>query len=236
DTLVEPVLKNAAVPVFLKWRTGALEKMGDIDGEMAAATAAYLRSDEVKELLAAPVAKWMKPVAARLEEKTIPICVKYSVPYTALSLMSSLDASQLELELDAKKVFAVNEISWLINAIISVLVGLLCGGGGVALIAGGLPGIIAGAAVSLLLLFLGKDAMQEAVLSADIPLFMRKAIPEKFFENRAQQIEEKVSAQLYESLLGEAGEEMRERLIGEISGQIESCLIKMAKIVEIPLG
>lgn len=236
DVLVEPILKNAAVPVFLKWRAGGLERIGDIDGEMTDAVAEYLRSNEIKALLAAPIAKWMKPVAAALEEKTIPICVNHGVPYTALSLASSLDATELEVRVDARSVFAVEEITWLINTIISVLVGLLCGGSGVALIAGGLPGIIAGAAVSLLVLFLGKDAVQGAVLSADIPLFLRKAIPAKFFDARAEQIKEKVKEQLYETLQGEAGDEMRQELTDEISGEIENCLTKMAEVVEIPLG
>lgn len=236
DALVEPILKNAAVPVFLKWRSGQIEKMGDIDAEMTDAVAEYLRSSEVKSLLAAPIARWMKPVAARLEESTIPICVRHGVPYTALSLMSSLDATEFEVKVDARRVFAVEEITWLINAIISVLVGLLCGGSGVALIAGGLPGIIAGAAVSLLVLFLGKDAVQGAVLAADIPLFLRKAIPAKFFDARAEQIKEKVKEQLYDTLREGAGDDMRAQLIGEISHEIESCLSKMAEVVEIPLG
>ena len=236
DALVEPVLKNAAIPVFLKWRSGGIDRICDIDPEMTEAISAYLHTDEAKKLLAAPIARWLKPVAAALEEKTIPICLEHGVPYTALSLVSGLDASGIELNVDARSVFAVEEITWTINAIISLLVGMLCGGSGVALIAGGLPGIFAGAAISLLALVLGKDAMQEKVLTADVPPILRRAVPAKFFDSRAGQIKESVQQKLYESLLGSGGDAMRERLISEISGEIDGCLSKMAEVVELPLG
>ncbi|MEG2524200.1 MAG: Hsp70 family protein [Oscillospiraceae bacterium] len=236
DVLVEPILKNAAVPVFLRWRSGEIEKLNDIDAEMTEMISVYLRSDEVKTLLCTPIARWMKPIAARIEERTIPICVRHGVPYTALSLSGGLSVDDLDVRVDARSIFAVDEITWLINAIVSVLVGLLCGGGGIALIAGGLPGVIAGAAVSLLILFLGKEAVQGAVLSADIPLFLRKVIPQKFFDSRTEQVEEKVREQFYDNLNDAHGDEIRDQLVDEISGEIERCLTQMAEVVEIPLG
>ncbi len=236
DILVEPILREAAIPVFLKWRSGGIETLAGIDDEMTTAIDAYLRTDEVKTLLSKPIAKWIKPVADALEELTIPICVAHDVPYTALSLSSYLNVSDIEVRVDSRNVFAFEEITWLINAIISVLVGLLCGGSGIALIAGGLPGIIAGAAISMLILLLGKNKVQGAVMNANIPAVLRRAVPRKFFESRFGQIEEKVKRTLYENLQTEHADVIRERLTGDISSEIELCLTKMAQVVEIPLG
>ena len=47
---------------------------------------------------------------------------------------------------------------------------------------------------------------------------------------------EQVKDNLYETLEKEKNEEITDRLVGEISAQIEECLSKMAKVVEIPLG
>ncbi|MEG1651478.1 MAG: Hsp70 family protein [Oscillospiraceae bacterium] len=235
DELVEPILKNAAIPIFLNWRSGGIERLSEIDGEMSGAIDTYLRSDEVKELLAQPIARWIKPVADELEEKTIPICVKHDIPYTALSLTSFMSVSEINIKVDSKNVFAFNEISWLINAIISVLVGILCGGGGVALIAGGIPGIIAGTAISMIVLLIGKNKVQSAVMSAKIPLVMRRVIPKKFFDSRIDQIKEKVKETFYQNLQTEHNEAIRARLTGDISSEIEMCLTKMAEVVEIPL-
>ena len=65
---------------------------------------------------------------------------------------------------------------------------------------------------------------------------LRRAVPAKFFDSRAGQIKESVQQKLYESLLGSGGDAMRERLISEISGEIDGCLSKMAEVVELPLG
>lgn len=236
DTLVEPILENAAVPVLLRWRNGGIKTVNEIDGELTEAIEQYLKTDEVRELLSEPVSRWIKPVSAQLEEKTIPICVRHGVPYTALSLASYFELDGVELGVSAKNVFAVEQISWMINAIISVVVGLLCGGGGIAIIAGGLPGIIAGVAISMLALFLGKNMMQDAVLSSDIPMFLRRMIPKKFFSSRIGQIKEKVSETLFENLSREQNNRILGGLVGEISTEIEGCLMHMAEVVEIPLS
>ncbi len=235
DALTGPVLENAAVPVFERWRSGEIKTLEEIDPILTEAIASYLRTDEVRSLLAAPAAAWVKPVASALEEKTIPICVRHGVPYTALSLVSYLSVADVSISIDAKNVFAMDEITWLINGIISVLVGLLCGGSGVALVASGFAGIMAGVLVSLLILFLGKNKVQSAVMSADIPLMLRKTIPKGFFTTRAKQIRERVAQSLYENLSSDKGEEITENMVGELSGQIEECLTRMAQVVELPL-
>ena len=64
------------------------------------------------------------------------------------------------------------------ESIISVLVGLMCGGGGVVLITEGPVGIAIGIISSLLLFavahVLGKDAMDQKIREADLPLFVRR--------------------------------------------------------------
>jgi hypothetical protein len=236
ETMVEPILEHVALPISERWRSGEIEKLADIDPIMQKEIDAWLHTDEARGLLMKPVAKWLKTVAYELEEYTMPICVKHNVPYSSLSLNSFLSMSDIEINVEAKNLFAVEEITWLIDATISIVVGLLCGGGGVALIANGLPGIIAGAVISLLILALGKDKMQEMLLNSNIPAPVRKVIPRSYLKARLDTISKQVKNNLYEKLEQEKNEEISSRLIKEISVQIESCLTKMAEVVEIPLG
>ena len=236
ETMVEPILEHVALPISERWRSGEIEKLADIDPIMQKEIDAWLHTDEARGLLMKPVTKWLKTVAYELEEYTMPICVKHNVPYSSLSLNSFLSMSDIEINVEAKNLFAVEEITWLIDATISIVVGLLCGGGGVALIANGLPGIIAGAVISLLILALGKDKMQEMLLNSNIPAPVRKVIPRSYLKARLDTISKQVKNNLYEKLEQEKNEEISSRLIKEISVQIESCLTKMAEVVEIPLG
>ena len=236
ETLVDPILENAALPVIERWRLGEIDRLSDIDDEMQKEIDAYLHTEEARTLLAKPIAAWLKPVSYALEEHTVPICVRHGIPYRALSLNAYLSSADIEIKVDSRDIFAVEEITWLIDTIISILIGLLCGGSGIAMIASGLPGLVAGTVISLLVLAFGQKHMQDALLKARIPVPMRKLMPESMFSGRMNRISKEVREQLYENLENEKSEVITERLIREISDQIEKMLTRMAEVVEIPLG
>ena len=236
DTMVDPILQNAAVPVFERWRSGEIARLRDVDKALQSEIESYLRTDEAHSLMMKPVAQWLMPVAGELEEYTVPICVKHHVPYRALSLQSYLTASDINIKIDAKNIFAVDEITLLIDSIISLLIGLLCGGSGVALISSGPTGILAGAVISLLVLLLGKNKMEDVLLDADIPKPLRKMVTKHSLQSRLGSVGADVRRSLYESLENDFNEEISARMIDDISSQIETCLTRMAEVVEIPLG
>lgn len=236
DALVDPIMENVALPVFDKWRSGEIKRLEDTDAKMEKAIEAYLHSEEAHAVLHKQIASWMKPIADRLEDYTLPICIRHNVPFTALSLNSYLSASDIDIRLEAKNVFAVEEITWMIDSIVSILIGLVCGGSEIALLSGGPSGMIAGAAVSLLVLFLGKDKMQEAMLKADLPKVVRKLVPRNALRSRIHSLGEDVKDDFFSNLDSDKTEAITDRMVSEISDQIEHCLIKMAEVVEIPLG
>ena len=96
DTMTKPIIRNAVIPVFKRWRSGEINKLTDTNEALEAEIAAYLRTDEARELMVEPIAKWLKPIAEKLEEYTEPICIKHHVPYTALSLKSYMKISDIE--------------------------------------------------------------------------------------------------------------------------------------------
>ena len=236
DALTEPILREVVLPVIYRWRDGGIRALSDIDEELQREITGWLHTEEARKLLVGPVTTWLKPVAYELEEYTVPICVRHHVPYRALSLNSYLSVSDLDIRVDAKSVFAIDEITWMIDTIISIIIGLLCGGSGIAIIAGGLPGIVTGAVLSLLVLVLGKEKMEGVLLKANIPVPARKLFPRSYFASRVDRISDEVKRGFYETLEKEKSEEITDRLVQDISGQIEECLIKMARTVEIPLG
>ncbi len=235
DAMVEPILRHVALPVFDRWRIDEIQRLSDIDQIVQKEIEAWLHSDEAQALLVKPIAEWLKPVAYDVEEKTMPICVRHNVPYRAMSLNSYFSLSDIDIRIDAKEVFAVEGFTWLINAIISIIVGLICGGSGLAILSSGISGILAGAIISLLILFLGKEKMQELFMNLDIPKPMRKLVPRGHFEARVERMTEEVKNSFYSNLENEKNAEISARMATEISQQIEQCLAKMAEVVEIPL-
>ena len=236
DSIVDPILEHVAIPVIDRWRDGSIERLEDIDAILAKDIDAYLHSDDGRELLAKAVASWLKKVSYGLEEYTMPICVRHNVPFTALNLTSYLSLSDIDIHVEAKDLFAIDEITWLIDAIVSVVVGLLCGGGGLALIASGIQGILIGFVISALVLALGREQMQGAFLKINIPKPIRRLMPKSYLRSRADRISGEVKDSLYAKLEQEKSEDITSKLVEDISSQIELYLIKMAEVVEIPLG
>ncbi len=236
DAMIDPVIDEVVMPIFDRWRNCELDTLTDADKALQEELAAWLRTENAMQRLVAPITAWLRPVAEDLEEYTVPICVRHHVPYQALSLRSYLSAEDIDIRLETKNLFPVEEITWLIDSIISLLVGLLCGGSGVALISSGPVGMVAGASVSLLLLLLGRERMEQAILAADMPKPMRKVVLRGAFRARLDGVARTLRKELAERFEKDKNDEITARMVEEISQQIERCLGKMAEVVEIPLG
>ena len=236
DAIVDPILEKVALPIVDRWREGGIDRLSDIDKIMEQEIDSYLHSEEGRLLLSRTVGSWLKSVAYSLEEYTMPICIRHHVPYSALNLSSYLSLSDIDIHVETKDLFALEEVTWMIDAVVSIVAGLLCGGSGIALVSSGLQGIMIGMIFSVLILALGKDQMQNAFLHMKIPKVIRKALPKSYLKSRTGKISAEVKESLYQKLEKEKNEEIAERLVKEISEQIENCLIRMAEVVEIPLG
>ncbi len=236
DAMIEPVIDEVVMPIFDRWRSGELSALTDADKALQEELGAWLRTDAAMRRLVAPISAWLRPVAEDLEEYTVPICVRHHVPYQALSLRSGLSAEDIDIRLEARSLFPVEEITWLIDSIISLLVGFLCGGSGLALISSGPVGVVAGAGASLLLLLLGREQMEQALLAANMPKAMRKLVSRGAFRARLNPIARSLRRELAVRFEKDKNAELTAKMVEEISQQIERCLGKMAEVVEIPLG
>ena len=236
DTLVDPIVSKVALPIFERWRNGEITRLSDTDPILKQEIGAFLEEDKTREMLAGPITSWLRPVIEELEEYTVPICIKHRIPYTALDLKSYLSVSDIDIKVDAKEMFAINEMTILIDSIVTALLAILMSTLSFIPFFADPSGILVGIITSIVILFLGKDKMQEKMLSADIPKAMRKLIPKSAFASRMDNIADSVKEAFYESLEQEKNDEISRRMVEEISSQIQHTLVKMAEVVEIPLG
>lgn len=184
ERLLDPLLEQAVKPVLLDWREGKLERLSDTEEALRERIKVYLHSEEARLLLYGPVSDWMSRVSEDLEAHTSPICRRWHVPDHSLKISSRLAASDLHIleKVDAREVFAGDALAGaaiFVESVISVIVGLLCGGSGMALIAEGPVGIAIGVISSLLLFtvgrLLGKETLDEKIAQMNLPLLIRRA-------------------------------------------------------------
>lgn len=236
DTLVEPIVEKVAMPVFDRWRSGEIKRLADTDSCLQEEVSGFLHSEDTRELLAGPITSWLKPVIEEVESHTVPICIRHRIPYSALSLRSFLSASDIDIRVDARNLFAVEEMTFLIDSIVTAVIAILVATIDLIPFMAGPEGVLIGIVTTALVLILGKDKMQEQLLTADIPKMVRLMVPKNSFRARTDSICADVKKSFYENLNAEKDQEISRRMVEEISSQIETTLSKMAEVVEIPLG
>ena len=184
DQLLDPMMDQAVKPALLDWRSGAIGKISELAPALREKVRTFLYSEKAKELLYKIVEDWLYLVSADLEKITSPICRRYHVPDHSLKITSAITASDFHVleRVKTEDIFAGDALrgaAVLVEAIVSVLVALLCGGSGVALIAEGPLGLAVGFVVSVLLMavghVMGKKAFDQTLMDANLPLFVRRA-------------------------------------------------------------
>ena len=184
DRLLDPILDRAVKPVLVEWREGRIDTIAEIAPALQARIRDYLYSIEAKELLLEPVRDWLQSVSTELNGHTSSICRRYHVPDQALVISTHLTASDFREVLESIKGEdmlpgqALFGAAVFVESVITVIIGMLCGGAGVALLVEGplgvLIGIISSAVMFAVAHILGKKALNEHIENARLPLFLRE--------------------------------------------------------------
>lgn len=172
------LLEEAAVPIAAKWRSGELDTLKEMNDRMGERMARVLESSMAQEALAPAVAKWVEGLTARLQSIVDPICDRYDVPRKEMRLNLAATGSGAVV-LNTRELMGFPLIGTVLGAIVSVLAGLLCGGGGVALVAAGPGGFLAGILIGAIVSVFGWGAVSAALMKAKIPVLLRRANLEK---------------------------------------------------------
>ena len=272
NALLDPLMEKAVKPVLLDWQNGKIATLHDMQLALHDQIRIYLYSEEAKAVLYEPVSNWLFTVSEELEQRTSAICRRYHIPERSLGISSALSASDFHLleKLNAKDVLSGDSLTWtavFVESIISVIIAMACGGSGVVLISEGPVGMLIGFLLSFLVLALshamGKKALDEKLMNADLPLPLRRMVlssplpklslpklslsklnpfrekkEEDLSDRRMRSIRNKIFSN-YEKLFSESEDPellaLNVRMSRDISAQIEQRLKELAEQVEIPL-
>ncbi len=183
DHLLDPLLEQAVKPVLLDWKNGKIPRLCDMESALQERIKVYLFSESARESLHQPVTDWLLSVSEELEQYTSEICRRYHVPERSLEISSALTASDFSLleRLEARDVLAGDTLTWtavFVESVISILIAMLCGGSGVVLISEGPVGMLIGFLLSFLVLLvshaMGRKAIDEKLMNANLPLAIRR--------------------------------------------------------------
>lgn len=230
--LCDLILDEAAIPIAQQWKHGEIRTLSEMNERIAARVERILSSPLAQETLAPAVRVWLTSLTDRLQAMVDPICDRFEVPRRQMRLdLTATGAASVELK--AGSWMGLPLVGAVLGVIVSVAAGLLCGGGGIALIATGPLGFVAGVAVGAAASLLGWNAMSGALMHADVPLLLRRINLEKRL--RSETVRRELCEKLSDSLSDPAGP-FSTQVVEGFSRSFRGYLYSIAQAAEIPIA
>lgn len=229
--LVDKLIGDVAPKTFACWKAGTLRTIDDISVALSERIREMMQGEEMNECLRPAVAEWLTRLRPQIERLTDPICDEYELPRTSLRLPDELSLGGAELSLETAQLMNTGSVKAIIDVVIAALIAAMLGGSGVALLATGGPGIVAGFAIGLLAAIVGTQTAEKLLRKVELPVKMRALFPSRQFvrglESKRERIEDAVYAQMMKGL-NPPTEETR-RMVGVIAQSIENQLSAMMR-------
>ncbi|MBE5802508.1 MAG: hypothetical protein E7319_09515 [Clostridiales bacterium] len=231
DSLVDLMMEEAALPICRDWQHGEILTLRQMNERMQKRMADVLSSPMTEEALAPAIHQWLTTLTPSLQAMVDPICDRYEVPRKEMQLNLTASGSG-KVSFTARDLIRLSFVETLLGVVISVLVGLLCGGGGVALIAAGPLGFLAGLVIGAVVSLLGINALSDALMDANLPLILRRMNSEKRLNSDATR--QKLRQTLTKELTGKDSV-FRQQVTEGFSKSFRSYLLSIAQAAEIPI-
>lgn len=231
ERLTNLVLEEAAIPITSEWRTGKIRTLEQMNQQLAERTASLFSSPLAQDALAPAVKQWLDQLANKLQNIVDPICDRYDVPRKQMQLNLTTGPAGT-VSIDAGEMLGLSVARTVLGMVLSVTAGILCGGGGMALVTAGPLGFLAGAVMGVIATALGWNVVSGMLLKADIPLFMR-LIPLSNKLN-SEKVRRELSHQITDNLTREDSDFQRQIVEG-FSKSFRGYLHSIAQAAEIPI-
>ena len=235
--MTDKLVDEIAPEVFSLWRKGGLRTINDISDEIERRVREMLEGGEMRETLHPAVSEWVEELRPGVEELTDPICDRYDLPRTSLRLPVRLTIQPAQLRIQTDQLIRMDELKAVVDVAAGAILAGILGGSGMALLAAGLPGLVAGFAAGLLAGIIGTETAERMIRKAELPAPVRRMFTEKLFRRglagRKEQIRGKVLEQMLKDLdpPSESVTETVRTIAESIEHQLEQMMKRAALLI-----
>ncbi|MBQ1256292.1 MAG: Hsp70 family protein [Clostridia bacterium] len=224
------IIHDVVMKVLADWKKGEIKTINDMEKPIIERTNLLLSGlKDIPEICPA-IDDWCQKLFARVQPQLDEICRKHDVDRACMSLnyiKSIAGPDQVNI------IFDNPTLSGIVYIITGAVTATICGGGGIALLTTGLPGILIGAILGIAVAYFGKKVIASQINKADLPKLTRAIIYRTFKGSLSSSRQRRV----IEDALLETMEkpEFEKTLETEVTISIEDQIMKLAKNVEMPI-
>jgi len=229
--LAKLIVDEAALPLMEQWKRGGIRTIRELETQMTDRMERVLASPLAQEALAPAVAMWLDNLTAKLQGLIDPICDRFDVPRRQMQLnMTASGAGGVALK--PANWVGLPAVGTMLGTMVTLITGLICGGGGIALVATGPLGFLAGAVIGMLASLLGWTAISSWLMRMDLPLIMRRIPIEKRLrsEQTLHDLQKRITA-----VISPEDSAFRKQLVSGFSSAFSAHVYAVAQAAEIPI-
>ena len=228
--LTDQLLDDIVPRAFRAWKHGDIPTINDMIRAVETECRALTRNPETHDKLKPVIAQWLQTLRPELEKITTPICARHNIEPVRLVLPNFVDV-KTGLPLDAKDIMNYGSFETVIAVVVSIVLGTLGGGSGIALIMSGPAGWAIGVLIGLVLVFIGSAATQKAVYSANLPKLVRSLVLEWLLTRRLNRDRQKIEHRMVDDLAKQLKEKNADfvKMLHDISAVIERQLLEQTE-------
>ena len=186
----------------------------------------YMNSSTMMQVVRKHVDPWSKRVIASVEEDISQIAQKHQVDF-------AMENGDLTISLTGGnqppiRINFVEMIEAVVSVVVVVIMSMICGGSGMALLAAGPLGIILGAIIGIAAVVLGRDAATDIIMSMNIPVILRR-----FFNVNSiasQENNRKITDSVSSNMKND--QNLRKDLVAQVSNCIDTAITNAANDVQ----
>ena len=229
--LTDLILEESAIPIADEWRSGKIRTLEEMNRQIAERTERVLDSPLAQEALAPAVQLWLNDLATKLQTLVDPICDRYEVPRKQMQLKLTTGSAG-SVNINAGEWMGLSVAKTLLGIVLSVTAGILCGGGGMALVTTGPLGFLAGAVIGVIAAALGWGSVSSLLMKVDFPKIVR-LIP-LGSKLDSDKIRRELSSQI-EANLSQEKSDFQRQIVEGFSNAFRNYLYTIAQAAEIPI-
>lgn len=224
------IINDVALGIVDQWKQGELQTIADMEEPIREGTVRLLSDLDNIDGVQPVVNEWCRRLFLKLQPRIDEICRAHNIDRTNMSLSavhSMQGPDKFSINLEARFFTSLNYI------ITAALSAALCGGGSLALVIEGIPGLIIGAVIGLAVAFIGKSAVSKAINRLDLPRPIRKLIGGSIKRSLSGAKQRKaIEEELIKTM---RRPEFKNQLVKDITVSLEKQITEMARSVEMPI-
>jgi hypothetical protein len=229
--LAEELVEEIGPTAFRRWKRGEIATMDDMSRAMGEHLSASLREGALKEGLQQVTRNWIDGIRPELEALTDPICLRCHLPAASLRIRADAPTQAGNLSIDAEALVNLNLLQTLVDLVVAMLVAMLLGGSGTALLMAGPLGLAISFVIGFVASRLGTTLLRSRAGGLNLPMALRALFSQAAFRRALKRRQGELARDIRDKLqpAGAGSGPAARELSAGISQAIERQLSDMAQ-------